>query len=130
MKILNLSAIAASSALAGIAIFSLFTPAHAGEINLTCRQGSITTVALNTGDSIPLANWSVSDAIDVADTVTRDCHEQGFQANADAALIYSIQMNSFSRALTLYVQKETKPQLTTPMTFTTTPTPPQSARLW
>jgi hypothetical protein len=129
MKILNLSAIAASSTLTGIAIFSLFTPAHADEINLTCRQGSITTVAFNTGDSIPLGNWSVSDAIDVADTVTRDCHEQGFQSNADAALIYSIQMNSFSRALTLYVQKETKPQ-STPMTFMTTPTPPQSARLW
>jgi hypothetical protein len=129
MKILNLSAIATSSALTGIAIFSLFTPAHADEINLTCRHGSITTVALNTGGSIPLGNWSVSDAIDVADTVTRDCHAQSVQATADAALTYSIQMNSFSRALTLYVQKETKP-LSTPIPVTTTSAPPQSARLW
>jgi hypothetical protein len=129
MKILNLSAIATSSALTGIAIFSLFTPAHADEINLTCRHGSITTVALNTGNSIPLGSWSISDAINVADIVTRDCQDQGTQPKADASLLYSIQVNSVFRTLTLYVQKEAKP-LSTPLAITTTSVPPQSARLW
>jgi hypothetical protein len=129
MKILNLSAIAASSVLTGIAMFSPFTPAYADEINLTCRHGSITTVAFNTGNSIPLGNWSVSDAIDVADTVTQHCHEQGAQANADATLTYSIQVNSVPRALTLYVQKEPEP-FSAPVTDTVDPDSSQSARLW
>jgi hypothetical protein len=76
-----------------------------------------------------LGNWSVSDAIDVANTVTQDCHEQSSQANRDAALTYSIQVNSLSRALTLYVQKESN-ALFAPRTFTTISAPPQSARLW
>jgi hypothetical protein len=133
MKTLNLSAIATSSFLTGIAILSLFAPADAGEVNLTCstKQGSTTTIALNAGDSTSFGNWSVSDAIDVAYAVKKNCQDQGVvqanQINVAPAPKYSIKVNSVPSSSTLTVRKEIAP-VEFPITAASEPS--QSGSLW
>jgi hypothetical protein len=131
MNILNLSAIAASSFLSGITIFSLFTPAQASEINLTCntKQGATTTIALNTEDAIFLRHWSIADAIGMAYVVKSQCQSQSVQNNTAPAPKYIVTVNSAPDAPTLIVQKKIVP-VAIPATLKAPSAPSESSNLW
>jgi predicted carbohydrate-binding protein with CBM5 and CBM33 domain len=131
MKTLNLSAIAASSFLTGIAIFSFFTSAQASEINLPCntKQGSTTTIALNTEDAIFLRTWSISDAIGMAYVVRSQCQDQSIQSSTAPAPRYIVTVNLAPNSQTPIVQKKVLP-VTIPITVKATPAPSPSSELW
>jgi hypothetical protein len=132
MKTLNLSAIAASSFLACIAIFSFFTPAQASEINLPCntKQGSTTIIALNTEDAIFLRTWSISDAIGMAYVVSSQCQDQSVQSSSTApAPKYIVTVNLAPNSPTPIVQKNLLP-VTIPITVKAKPAPSPSSKLW
>lgn len=113
MTTLNLSAIATFSMLPVLAAISLIAPAHAGEVNLTCNttsQGTSTTIALNSEDSIPFGNWSVSDAIDVAYAVKKNCQNRGVpSASSTTAPKYRVNVNSGSTSQKIDVRQQTTP---------------------
>jgi hypothetical protein len=131
MTILNLSAIATSSVLSGITIFSLFTPAQASEINLACntKQGSTTTIALNTEDAIFLKHWSISDAIGMTYIVKSQCQDQVLQSNTTPAPKYIVTVNLTPNSPTPIVQKKVVP-VAIPATVKAPATPSQSSNLW
>lgn len=131
MNILNLSAIAASSFLSGITIFSLLTPAQASEINLTCntKQGATTTIALNTEDAIFLRHWSISDAIGMTYIVKSQCQSQSVQNSTMPAPKYIVTVNSAPDAPALIVQKKMVP-VAIPATVKAPTEPSQSSNLW
>jgi hypothetical protein len=131
MNILNLSAIAASSFLSGITIFSLLTPAQASEINLTCntKQGATTTIALNTEDAIFLKHWSISDAIGMTYVVKSQCQSQSVQNSTMPVSKYIVTVNSAPDAPTLIVQKKMVP-VAIPATVKAPTEPSQSSNLW
>jgi hypothetical protein len=131
MHILNLSAIAASSVLPSITILSLLTPAQASEINLTCstKQGSTTTIALNTEDAIFLRHWSISDVIGMTYAIKSQCQNHVVQSNTAPVPKYIVTVNSAPDASTLIVQKKVVP-VATPAPVKTPSAPSQSSNLW
>jgi hypothetical protein len=138
----NLRAIALSSLLTSLAALSPFTPAHAGEVNLTCNSspGTTTTIALNSGDSIAFGNWSVSDAIDVAYAVKTNCQNRGASAAGSATSLttssttapkYRVNVNSDSAPQKIQVRQETAPVAAPVTANVSTPSAPApSGSLW
>jgi hypothetical protein len=131
MNLLNLNAIAASSFLASITIFSLFTPAQASEIDLTCntKQGSTTTIALNTEDAIFLRHWSMSDAIGMTYVVKSQCQDRAVQSNTAPAPKYIVTVNATPNSPNPIVQKKAVP-VAIPATVKAPAAPSQSSNLW